>query len=73
MTREDVERLVEEMIASQRRRLAELAGRIAPDLTPEDLLQPHDHPRIRADAAFQYEDGVLAGYLAILAALRARR
>jgi hypothetical protein len=70
---EDIERVLEEMIEGQRRRLVALARRIQPDLTPEDLLQPHDHPRLSAHPQFQYEDGVLAGYLAIRAALRAHR
>jgi len=70
---EEIERLLDEMIESQRRRLVALARRIEPDLTPEDLLQPHDHPRLSAHPEFQYEDGILAGYLAMRAALRAHR
>jgi hypothetical protein len=68
-----VERLLDEMIATQRERLAELARRIDPNLGPDDLLQPHDHPALAASADFNFEDGVLAGYLALRAALRAIR
>lgn len=68
-----VERLLNEMIATQRDRLAELARRIQPSLGPDDLLQPHDHPALAASADFNFEDGVLAGYLALRAALRAIR
>jgi len=68
-----VERLLDEMIATQRDRLAELARRIEPSLGPDDLLQPHDHPALAASADFNFEDGVLAGYLALRAALRAIR
>ncbi len=68
-----VERLLDEMIATQRGRLAELARRIEPSLGPDDLLQPHDHPALAASADFNFEDGVLAGYLALRAALRAIR
>ena len=68
-----VERLLNEMIATQRDRLAELARRIEPSLGPDDLLQPHDHPALAASADFNFEDGVLAGYLALRAALRAIR
>lgn len=68
-----VERLLDEMIATQQRRLAELARRIEPSLGPDDLLQPHDHPALAASADFNFEDGVLAGYLALRAALRAIR
>jgi hypothetical protein len=73
MTSVELERVVDEMIDGQRKRLLELARRIEPDLTPEDLLQPHNHPRISAHAEFNYEDGILAGYLAIRAAFRAKR
>lgn len=68
-----VERLLDEMIATQRDRLTELARRIEPSLGPDDLLQPHDHPALAASADFNFEDGVLAGYLALRAALRAIR
>jgi hypothetical protein len=73
MTSSERDHLLDQMIDAQRQRLSELARRIAPELTPEDLLQPHDHPRIASDAQFNYEDGILAGYLAIRAALRASR
>ncbi|MDQ5856903.1 MAG: hypothetical protein M3542_01310 [Acidobacteriota bacterium] len=68
-----IERLLDEMIATQRERVVEVARRIAPSLGPDDLLQPHDHPALAASADFNFEDGVLAGYLAFRAALRAIR
>jgi hypothetical protein len=70
---EEIDRLLEEMIESQRARLLVIARRIEPSLTPEDLLQPHDHPRIAANPEYNFEDGILAGYLAIRAAFRASR
>lgn len=70
---EEVERLLDEMIAEQRRRLVALAQRLAPGLSPDDLLQPHDHRELAASADFNFEDGILAGYLAFRAALRASR
>jgi hypothetical protein len=70
---DDVERLLEEMISAQRRRLLALARRLEPGLGPDDLLQPHDHPSIAASPDFNFEDGILAGYLAFRAALRASR
>lgn len=69
----DVERLLEEMIEAQRRRLAQLAARILPDATSEDLLQPHDHRALAAHPEFNFEDGILAGYLAVRAAWRAEK
>lgn len=70
---EQTDRLIDEMIEAQRARLASIARRIQPNLTAEDLLQPQDHPRIAANPEFNFEDGILAGYLAIRAALRANR
>jgi hypothetical protein len=70
---DEIESLLEGMISAQRERLAELARRIEPALAPDDLLQPHDHPALAASPEFNFEDGVLAGYLALRAALRAIR
>jgi len=67
------ETLLDEMIATQRQRVTDLAQRIEPTLSPDDLLQPHDHPALAASPDFNFEDGVLAGYLAVRAALRANR
>jgi hypothetical protein len=67
------EQLLEAMIERQRQKLLDLARRIVPGLTAEDLLQPHNHPSFAAHPDFNFEDGILAGYLAALAALRAQR
>ncbi len=68
-----IERLLDEMITAQRERLLALARRLEPSLGPDDLLQPHDHPALAASPDFNFEDGILAGYLAFRAALRASR
>ena len=65
--------LLEEMIEAQRARLLEVARRLDSGTTPEDLLQPHDHPALAASPDYNFEDGILAGYLAVRAALRASR
>ncbi|HEY6066578.1 MAG TPA: hypothetical protein VIY96_10495 [Thermoanaerobaculia bacterium] len=70
---EDLDDLLERMIADQRERLLLLARRLEPDLGPDDILQPHDHPSLAASPDFNFEDGILAGYLAFRAALRASR
>lgn len=67
------EKLLEAMIESQQKKLLALARRIVPELTGEDLLQPHNHAGLAAHPDFNFEDGILAGYLAALAALRAQR
>ena len=69
----EIETFLDEMIAAQRQRVIDLARRLEPKLGPDDLLQPHDHPALAASPDFNFEDGVLAGYLAVRAALRASR
>jgi len=72
-TFDEIEGLLDQMIRTQRARLLDLARRLEPSLTGEDLLQPHNHPRLAASPEFHFEDGILSGYLAIRAALRASR
>lgn len=68
----EVESLVGEIEGLQLRRVVNLARRLRPDLTAEDIRNPHDFPELE-DADWQYEDGILAGIQAVLAAIRARR
>ena len=63
---------LQEMIEFQREKLLKLAREILPDLTPEDLRNPQDFPELRQDPIFNYEDGLLAGYLAVQIAMRSR-
>ena len=67
-----IERLLEELIAHQRKRVLEHARRINPRLTEDDVQQPHDFPELAASPEWNYEDGVLAGYQATQAAIRAQ-
>ncbi len=69
---ETLETLFEQMIAQQYQRVVEHARRINPRLTEDDLTQPHDFPELANDAAWNYEDGVLAGYRAAQMAVRAQ-
>jgi hypothetical protein len=68
----ELETLFEELIAQQRKRVLAEARRRDPTLTEDDVQQPHDIPAIAEDAAWHYEDGVLAGYLAAQMAVRNR-
>ena len=63
---------LQEMIEFQREKLLKLAREILPDLTPEDLRNPQDFPELIKDPFFNYEDGLLAGYLAAQIAMRSR-
>ncbi len=61
-----------EMTEFQREKLLKLAREILPDVTPEDLRNPQDFPDLVKDPLFNYEDGLLAGYLAVQIAMRSR-
>ena len=63
---------LQEMIEFQREKLLKLAREILPDLTPEDLRNPQDFPELIKDPFFNYEDGLLTGYLAVQIAMRSR-
>lgn len=66
-----IDKLLVEMIAQQRRRVLEHARRLNPQLTDDDVQQPQDYPELSTSAEWNYEDGILAGYLAAQAAIRA--
>jgi hypothetical protein len=68
---EALERLLDEMIAQQRTRVLDHARRLNARLTEDDVQQPHDFPELAGSAEWNYEDGVLAGYQAVQAAMRA--
>jgi len=63
---------LQEMIEFQREKLLKLAREILPDATPADLRNPQDFPDLVKDPLFNYEDGLLAGYLAVQIAMRSR-
>jgi len=69
---DEVLRLLGEMEALQAAKVIDLARRIRPGLTPEDIRNPHDFPELD-DPDWHFEDGQLAGIQAVVAALRAMR
>ena len=73
MSWDTVDALLSEMSEMQERKVLALARRIVPQVTPEDLRNPHDFPRLHANAEFNYEDGILAGLRAAEIAVRAAR
>jgi hypothetical protein len=68
----EVEELAVGLEELQRHKVLDLARRLKPGLTLEDIANPHDFPELD-DRDWQYEDGVLAGVQSVLAAVRARR
>jgi hypothetical protein len=64
--------LLKEMEELQSRKVIELARRLCPGLTAEDIRNPHDFPDLN-DVDWQFEDGQLAGIQSVITALRAWR
>ena len=62
--------LLQEMIEHQQTKILKVAREIVPDATPEDIRNPQDYPDLVADTLFNYEDGILTGYLRLQTALR---
>jgi hypothetical protein len=68
----ELERLFDELVAHQRKKVLGEARRLDPALTEDDVQQPHDFPALARSPEWNYEDGILAGYLAAQMAVRAR-
>jgi ferritin-like protein len=68
---DEIERVLEELIVQQRKRVLEHARRLNPRLTEDDVQQPQDFPELATSAEWNYEDGILAGYQSTQAAVRA--
>ena len=58
-------------IEAQRKRVFEIAREIEAHITADDLLNPQDIPAIAGDSRWNYEDGILAGWLSAQMAIRA--
>jgi hypothetical protein len=67
-----IEQLVTELEELQRRKVLDLARRLRPGLTLEDVRNPHDFPELD-DPDWQHADGILVGIQSVLAAVRARQ
>jgi hypothetical protein len=66
----EIEALIVRMEAHQKRKVVDLARRLKPGLTAEDIQNPHDFPEL-ADPDWHYEDGILTGIQSVASALRA--
>lgn len=63
--------LLSEMIEQQRAKVTKRAREVMPGCTFEDVMNPDGVEPLRGDAAFNYEDGILAGLISAQVALRA--
>jgi hypothetical protein len=64
--------LLSRMEELQARKVIDLACRLRPGLTAEDIKNPHDFPALD-DTDWHFEDGQLAGIQSVTAAVRALR
>ncbi len=69
-----MEKLFEELIEQQQKKVFRLAQEIIPNITGDDVLQPNDYPQLENNPYFRYEEGVLEGLqvarMAFLAQIR---
>jgi hypothetical protein len=65
------EQLLQQMVDQQRVKVLRLAREAVPNLGPEDVLNPHDHPELKAHPTFEFEDGILSGLISAQVAIRA--
>ena len=69
LSADELEALLEAMEELQRKKVTDLARRLKPGLTAEDLRNPHDFPELQ-DTDWHYEDGVLTGIQSVRTAVR---
>lgn len=69
---DDIEGIVTKLEELQTKKVIDLARRLKPGLTLEDIKNPHDFPEL-GDPDWHYEDGVLTGIQSVLSAIRAAR
>jgi hypothetical protein len=67
-----IDKLMLQMIAQQEQKVLEMARRIHPGVTPEDIRNPQDFPDLVGNPEWNFEDGILAGIKSAHMALRAR-
>lgn len=67
----EIDAILGAMEALQGTKVIDLARRLKPGLTLEDVRNPHDFPEL-GDPDWHYEDGVLTGIQSVRTALRAR-
>lgn len=68
----EIDRQIHAIEDNQTKKVIDLARRILPGLTAEDIRNPHDFPEL-GDPDWQYEDGLLAGIQSVRVALRAMK
>lgn len=67
-----IEELIVKLEELQAKKVIDLARRLKPGLTTEDIKNPHDFPELD-DPDWHYEDGMLTGIQSVLSAIRSAR
>jgi len=67
-----VDTLMLELILQQEAKVLAIARQIHPGITSEDIRNPQDFPDLIGNAAWNFEDGILAGLRSAHMALRAK-
>jgi hypothetical protein len=62
--------MLAEMEQLQAKKVIDLARRLVPGLTPDDIKNPHDFPDLD-DPDWHFEDGQLVGIQSVISAVRA--
>jgi len=57
------EKIFDELIAEQEKKLLAFARKVIPTATRDDVLQPNDYPDLENHPLFRYEEGVLEGLM----------
>lgn len=69
--RSQLDTLFDRMIHQQRSKVLRIARELNPAITSDDVLNPHDFPELDADSQYNFEDGILSGYISAQMAVRA--
>jgi len=71
LTQEELLRLLNELVEYQHKKVFDLARQSVPGITVEDLRNPQDFAILMSNARFNFEDGILAGYISARTAVLA--
>lgn len=63
-----MEKMFEELVQQQQKKVLASAQEIIPHLTTDDILQPNDFPQLENHPHFRYEEGILEGLMTARAA-----
>lgn len=63
--------LMDQMIEQQRGKVLQIARKLVPGVTLEDIRNSFDFPELEQSARFNFEDGILSGYLSARTAIAA--